>query len=179
MPLPDRTGRRVDRRQGLLPMQAKVRLARNLVVACLLAALAAACQIPGLQAESGPEAAAERALRQSREGDHAAAARSYESAARQALEADRNAYWLAAAGSWVRGGDLAAAETALAQLTPPIRRPTPASTCASTLSSARARRHEARRGAPARHPRRRRCRGAGHTRAGAVRQPAGAGGGTR
>ncbi|MGE0029535.1 MAG: penicillin-binding protein activator [Steroidobacteraceae bacterium] len=101
-------------------MQAKVRLARNLLAACLLAALTAACQIPGLQAESGPVAAAERAQRQSRQGDHTAAARSYESAARQALEADRNAYWLAAAGEWVRGGDLGAAEAALALLTPPI-----------------------------------------------------------
>lgn len=101
-------------------MQAKVRLVRNLLAACLLAALTAACQIPGLQAESGPAAAAERAQRQSRQGDHAAAARSYESAARQALEADRNAYWLAAAGEWVRGGDLGAAEAALALLTPPI-----------------------------------------------------------
>ena len=118
--LPDRTGRPVDRRQGPLPMQAKLRLARNLVAACLLAALAAACQIPGLQAVSGSEAAAERAVRQSRQGDHVAAARSYESAARLALEADRNAYWLAAAGEWVRSGDPGAAETATAQLTPPV-----------------------------------------------------------
>lgn len=101
-------------------MQAKVRLARNLLTACLLAALTSACQIPGLQAGSGPAAAAERAQRQSRQGDHAAAARSYESAARQALEADSNAYWLAAASEWVRGGDLGAAEAALALLTPPI-----------------------------------------------------------
>ena len=101
-------------------MQAKVRLARNLLAACLLAVLTAACQIPGLQAESGPAATAERAQRQSRQGDHAAAARSYESAARQALEADRNAYWLAAASEWIRGGDLGAAEAALALLTPPI-----------------------------------------------------------
>jgi outer membrane PBP1 activator LpoA protein len=101
-------------------MQAKVRLAGNLAAACLLAALTAACQTPGLQAASGPEATAERALRESRAGDHAAAARSYEAAARQALEADRNAYWLAAAGAWVRSGDLDAAEAALAQLTPPI-----------------------------------------------------------
>ena len=101
-------------------MQAKVRLARNLLAACLLAALTAACQLPGLQAESGPANAAERAQRQSRQGDHVAAARSYESAARQALEADRNAYWLAAAAEWVRGGDLGAAEAALALLTPPI-----------------------------------------------------------
>jgi hypothetical protein len=101
-------------------MQAKLRLARNLVAACLLAVLTAACQMPGLQPVSGSDAAAERAIRQSREGDHAAAARSYESAARQAPEADRNAYWLAAAGEWIKGGDPAAAEASLAQLTPPI-----------------------------------------------------------
>ena len=101
-------------------MQAKLRLARNLFAACLLTALTAACQIPGLQPASGPDAAAERAVRQSRQGDHAAAARSYESAARQSPEADRNAYWLAAADEWIKGGDLGTAEAALAQLTPPI-----------------------------------------------------------
>ena len=101
-------------------MQAKVRLARNLLAACLLAALTAACQIPGLQAESGPAAAAERAQRQSRQGDHAAAARNYETAARSAAEPDRNTYWLAAAAQWIAGGDLDAAETAIAMLAPPI-----------------------------------------------------------
>jgi len=120
MSLPDRTGRPDDRRQGPLPMQAKLRLSRNLVAACLLAALTAACQIPGMQPVSGPDAAAERAARQSRQGDHVAAARSYESAARQALDPGRNGYWLAAADQWVRGGDVGGAEAALAQLTPPL-----------------------------------------------------------
>lgn len=101
-------------------MQAKVRLAGNLLAACLLAALTAACQIPGLQAESGPAGVAERAQRQSRQGDHAAAARSYEAAARSAAEPDRNTYWLAAAAHWIAGGDLNAAETAIAMLAPPI-----------------------------------------------------------
>ena len=101
-------------------MQAKVRLARNLLAACLIAALAAACQMSGLQAVSGPEAAAERAQRQSRQGDHAAAARNYETAARSAAEPDRNTYWLAAAAQWIAGGDLDAAETAIAMLAPPI-----------------------------------------------------------
>lgn len=101
-------------------MQANIRLARNLVAACLIAALAAACQIPGLQQAGSAQAAAERAARQSRQGDHGAAARNYENAARSAAAADRNAYWLAAANEWIAAGDLGAAETAIAMLAPPI-----------------------------------------------------------
>ncbi|MGH8250290.1 MAG: penicillin-binding protein activator [Steroidobacteraceae bacterium] len=101
-------------------MQANVRLARNLIAAALLAALAAACQMAGLEQPGGADAAAERAARQSRQGDHAAAARNYESAARSAEPADRNGYWLAAGGAWIAAGEPAAAETALANLAAPL-----------------------------------------------------------
>ncbi len=102
-------------------MQANVCLARNFLAACLLAALASACAIPGLQPATGPAGAADRAARQSRQGDYTAAARGYETAARLSDETDRNRYWLAAAAEWIHGGDAGAAEAALAQLTPPIQ----------------------------------------------------------
>ncbi|MGH8198336.1 MAG: penicillin-binding protein activator [Steroidobacteraceae bacterium] len=100
-------------------MQAHVRIARNLAAA-LLAALVAACQVAGLPPLGGPDAAAERAVRQSRQGDHLAAARSFEAAARSATEDDRNPFWLAAAGEWLQGADIGAAEAAIAKLTPPL-----------------------------------------------------------
>ncbi len=101
-------------------MQAQLRHAGKLAAACLLAALAGACTISGLQTATGPDAAAQRAGRQSRQGDYRAAAQNYESAARQAPETARNGYWLSAANEWIRGGNIAAAEAALAQLSPPI-----------------------------------------------------------
>lgn len=101
-------------------MQANIRLARNLAAAGLIALLTAACQLPGTQPGSGPAGAAERAARQARQGDHAAAAQSYESAARGAAETDRNAYWLAAASEWIAAGNLNSADTAIAMLAPPI-----------------------------------------------------------
>ncbi len=101
-------------------MQANVRIARNSVATLLLAALVAACQMAGLPSPGGADAAAERASRHSRQGDHAAAARSYESAARSAVEGDRNTYWLAAAGEWLQGADVSAAEAALANVAAPL-----------------------------------------------------------
>jgi len=101
-------------------MQANVRIACRLATIGLIAALAAACQIPGLDRMGGSEAATERAARQSRQGDHAAAARTYESAARAALAADRNTLWLAAANEWVQAGEVAAAENSIRALTTPV-----------------------------------------------------------
>jgi outer membrane PBP1 activator LpoA protein len=101
-------------------MQANLRIARNSVAMLLLAALLGACQMAGLPSLGGADAAAERGERQSREGDHLAAARSFESAARSAVEADRNTYWLAAAGQWLLGADANAAEAALANVTAPL-----------------------------------------------------------
>jgi hypothetical protein len=86
----------------------------------LVAMVVAACQLPGLDRAGGADDAADRAVRQSRQGDHAAAAKSYESAARAALPADANPLWLAAAGEWIAGGDLAAAQNAISLLTPPV-----------------------------------------------------------
>ena len=97
-------------------MQVNVSILRNLVAACALAWLCSACQIPGLDRQTG----AERAGRQSRQGDHAAAARSYEAAARTAPAAGRNALWLSAAAEWVAASDTAAADTAIGMLVPPI-----------------------------------------------------------
>ena len=101
-------------------MQANVRIARKSAALLLVAALVAACQMAGLQSQGGADAAAERAARQSRQGDHLAAARSYESAARSAVESDRNPYWLAAAGEWLQGADVGAAEAALANVAAPL-----------------------------------------------------------
>jgi hypothetical protein len=86
----------------------------------LIAVLAAACQLPGLDRVGGAEDATNRAARQSRQGDYAAAARSYESAARAAPSAEANTLWLAAAGEWIAGGDLAAAQNAISMLAPPV-----------------------------------------------------------
>ncbi len=119
MSLTGRTAQPDDPRQGPPPMQAKLRIARN-AAAALAAALVTACQLAGLPSLGGPDAAVERAERQSRQGDHAAAARSYESAARGAAAGASNALWLAAAGEWLAGADVAAAEAAIANLVPPL-----------------------------------------------------------
>lgn len=100
-------------------MQVNVIVLRNLLAACALGVLAGACQIPGLDRMGGPEGSAERAARQSRQGDHAAAARTYEAAARGAA-AGANGLWLSAAREWLAAGDAKAAETATGQLAPPI-----------------------------------------------------------
>ncbi len=118
--LPDRTVRPDDPRQGPLPMQANIRIARNLAAAGLLAAMVAACQMAGLSQLGGADAAAERAAQQSRQGEHVAAARSYEAAARSAAESDRNRFWLAAAGEWLQGANIGAAEAAVAMLRSPL-----------------------------------------------------------
>lgn len=100
-------------------MQANVSVTRNFVAACALSVVCG-CQIPGLDRLGGPEAAIERAGRQSRQGDHAASARSFESAARSSAAAERNALWLSASVEWLAANDIAAAETALAMLAPPV-----------------------------------------------------------
>ena len=99
-------------------MQVNVTVLRNLAVASALVWLCAACQITDRL--GGPQAGAERAARQSRQGDHAAAARTYEAAARAAAETGRNALWISAAGEWLAVGDAGAAEAAILMLTPPI-----------------------------------------------------------
>ena len=101
-------------------MQAKLRIAGNAVAAALAASLIAACQTAGLPSLGGTEAAVERAERQSREGDHRSAARSYEAAARSAARGSSNPHWLSAAGEWLLGADVAAAEAAIANLIAPL-----------------------------------------------------------
>jgi outer membrane PBP1 activator LpoA protein len=101
-------------------MQANVPNALRKAAIGLIAVLAAACQLPGLDRVSGAEGATDRAARQSRQGDYAAAARTYESAARAAPPAEANALWLAAAGEWIAGGDFAAAQNAIGMLAPPV-----------------------------------------------------------
>jgi len=101
-------------------MQAKRGIARNAVAAALAATLVAACQMTGMPPLGGTDAAVERAGRQSRQGDHAAAARSYEAAARSAAAGSGNALWLAAAREWLQGADVAAAEAAMANLSAPL-----------------------------------------------------------
>jgi uncharacterized protein len=95
----------------------------RIIAACAtvaLAMLASACQVTGLPPIGGPAAAAERAARQAREGDHEASARSFEAAARAADEAEKNGYWLAAAGEWIRGANPSAAGAAVAQVKAPL-----------------------------------------------------------
>ncbi|HLG53378.1 MAG TPA: penicillin-binding protein activator [Steroidobacteraceae bacterium] len=101
-------------------MQANVRTLRSLLAVCGLAALCAGCQIPGLDRLGGTEAVIERANRQAKQGEHAAAARSYESAARLAPGAEANALWLSAATEWLAAGNDAAAESATGWLAPPV-----------------------------------------------------------
>jgi outer membrane PBP1 activator LpoA protein len=101
-------------------MQVNVSVLGNLIAACAFGWLCSACQIPGLDRQGGPDAGSERAGRQSRQGDHATAAKSYEAAARAAAAPKRNALWLTAATEWLAAGDDAAAETAIGMLAPPI-----------------------------------------------------------
>ena len=103
-------------------MQANMRTVRSLLAVCGLAALCAGCQIPGLDRLGGTEAAVERANRQARQGEHAAAAKSYESAARAATDGEANALWLSAASEWLAAGDSAAAESATGMLALPVSR---------------------------------------------------------
>lgn len=104
-------------------MLANLGTLRSLIVASALGCLASACQIPGLDRMGGRESGAERASRQSSQGDHAAAARSYEAAARTAAADGQNSLWLQAASEWATAGDAAAAETAIGMLVPPITTP--------------------------------------------------------
>ena len=99
-------------------MQVNVSVLRNLAAACALAWLCAACQAADRLGAS--EAGSERAGRQSRQGDHAAAASSYEAATRSAPVDGRNALWLAAATEWLAANDAGAAEHAIGMLAPPI-----------------------------------------------------------
>jgi hypothetical protein len=101
-------------------MQVNVSFLRNLAIACALGWLASACQIPGLDRPGGPQGGSERAARQSRQGDHAAAARSYEAATRAAPVDGRNALWLDAANEWLAANDAGAAEHAIGMLAPPV-----------------------------------------------------------
>jgi outer membrane PBP1 activator LpoA protein len=100
-------------------MQAKLRVAGT-ASAALLAALLAACQLAGAPLGGGSAADAERAQRLSRQGDHAAAARAYEAAARSAAPDAVNGLWLAAAGEWVLSAEPDAAEDAVARLVQPL-----------------------------------------------------------
>jgi len=100
-------------------MQANVPALR-LAAVCLAASLAAACQMAGLDRMGGREGATERGQRLARQGEHAAAARSFEVAARDAAETDRNRLWLAAAAEWIAAADVGAAEVAIGMLAPPI-----------------------------------------------------------
>ena len=101
-------------------MQVNVSVLRNLAAACAFAWLAGACAMAGLGGMGGRETGIERAARQSRQGDHLSAARSYEAAARAAAAAEKNALWLSAASEWVAANDLAAGETDIGMLAPPI-----------------------------------------------------------
>ncbi len=100
-------------------MQAKLRIAGT-AAAVLLAAVLAACQLAGLAESGGSGAAAERALRLARQGDHAAAARAYEAAARSAAPDAVNALWLAAASEWISAAEPDAAGDATANLVQPL-----------------------------------------------------------
>ncbi len=101
-------------------MQANVRIARRLPPIGQIAALAAASPNPGLDRLGSPEGATERAARQSRQGEHTAAAKTYETAARAAPPVDQNSLWLAAAGEWILAGDTTAATNAIKMLAPPV-----------------------------------------------------------
>ncbi len=100
-------------------MQAKLRSAARFAAAMLVAVIVAGCQTAGF-GRAGPEGAEARAERLTREGEHAAAARAFELAARNATEADRNRLWLAAAEAWIRAQDLGSTEVAIGMLAPPI-----------------------------------------------------------
>jgi hypothetical protein len=77
--------------------------------------------LAGCGGPTRPPASLERAAALSARGDHPAAAREYEAvAAATAESAIANAALLPAAGEWLRAGDAAAAEQALARLLPPL-----------------------------------------------------------
>lgn len=100
-------------------MQAKLRIAGT-ASAALLAAFLAGCSLTGVPTGGDSAADAERALRFARQGDHAAAARAYEAAARNAAPDAVNALWLAAAGEWVLTAEPDAAEQAAGKLVQPL-----------------------------------------------------------
>lgn len=99
-------------------MQVNVSVLRNLAVACALVCLGTSCQIADRM--GGSQAGPERAARQARQGDHAAAARSYEAATRNAPVDGRNGLWLAAAREWLAANDAGAADNAVGMLAPLI-----------------------------------------------------------
>jgi outer membrane PBP1 activator LpoA protein len=99
-------------------MQAKLRIARNASAAALAAALVAAGQAAGRPGTGADPTA--RAARLASAGDHTGAARAYEAAAKGAAPGSANALWLAAAGEWLLGRDLSAAENAIANVAPPL-----------------------------------------------------------
>jgi len=99
-------------------MQANVSVVSKLIAIAVVGSLCAACQVPGLDRPGG--SGAERATRQSRQGEHSAAAQSYESTARNAPATDRNGLWLAAATEWLAAGDAAAAAASIGMLAPPV-----------------------------------------------------------
>lgn len=101
-------------------MQANVSAISKLIAAVVVGSLCAACQVPGLGRPAGPEAGVERAARQSRQGEHSAAARTYEAAARNPAAVERNGLWLAAAAEWLAAGNAAAAENSISMLEPPV-----------------------------------------------------------
>jgi outer membrane PBP1 activator LpoA protein len=100
-------------------MQAIRRNART-AAAAALGLLLGACQMAGLPTPGGADAAAERAARLARQGDHAAAAQGYEAAARDAAPDAANAYWLAAAREWLVEKRVDAAQAAIANVTAPV-----------------------------------------------------------
>ncbi len=100
-------------------MQAKLRIAGTAAV-LMAAVLAAGCSLTGKAGGSGSSGDAARAERLAHEGNHPAAARAYESAARSAAADAVNRLWLAAAGEWVLGAESDAAEAALANLVAPL-----------------------------------------------------------
>ena len=91
-----------------------------MAAAAALLATVAACQMTGLPASGSSDAAAQRAARLAREGDHAGAARSYEAAARSAAPDAVNTLWLAASREWLAGNEVGAAEASLANLAQPL-----------------------------------------------------------
>src|SRR5262245_35459044 len=100
-------------------MQAKLRIAGT-ASAALLAAFLAACSLTGAPTGGDSAADAERALGLARQGDHAASARAYEAAARNAAPDALNALWLKAAGEWVLAAQADAAEQAASKLVQPL-----------------------------------------------------------
>lgn len=100
-------------------MQAKLRIAGK-ASAALLAAFLSACSLTGAPTGGDSAADAERALGLARQGDHAAAARAFEAAARNAAPDAVNPLWLKAAGEWVLAAQADAAEQAASKLVQPL-----------------------------------------------------------